>query len=1753
MIVISHDMQQHPNDNNDILPPALEKVSQELKRASSERSDVLASDLKARQRAMLIEHAERTLMTSEKKVEAPKATSTKSRAPFFAFGGFALAGALAVFALFITTKNMPQGDNALRALRIPAAHAQDAFSVFAENKDTQGVETDSAFKIESKVAVQERDLQDALRIVPPIQYELQKTSDTEYRIMPKEELAEGTVYKVSITTIVDEASPTAREFSWAMQTKETFRLVSSIPATGSGGVPVNTGIEFKLSQSGFVAPTGSQFTISPAVDGRFEIRGRTLAFVPTKPLQLGALYEVKLDKSFAPVGVEEGLPSDVIIRFETDANKPGEYKPEVRLNVPPTVYIPSGKPMVIDLGYREESLNTVTVTGYSVTTDVARQVMEQRLAVPGYAVYAQTKNDVYENAAKTLTFNLEATITNGKNNSPELALPVAEKGIYLVKFEPKDVPNALTSWSLVQVTDTAAYSVVDRDGIYVWAVNASTNKPLSNLVIQKGNERLSTDATGVARLSTPSSFSSTSSDMGESRPFVLLTLGEGKEASVLAVQQSYYTYLNFIRPGYPTTVHNRTMGFIRAERSLYRTNDSMTVFGLARDRDAKSGLNEVSLRITKGAQLFDLRTGALKIYQEVKATPDSTGRFTAELKWNDLAPGYYSLETVRDGAEVIASQGFEVREYIKPTYSIEVMPERDSYFMGETVVAPVRVRFFDGTPMANASFNVDVESNSLSYHGQIRTDINGNATIRMDTAKTPCEALASRMNQYCYQTDTPTVFIRPTVGEEAEQETYFNVNLYRSRIGIDMDIKASNGTENRSASGTITLWNQDLMAADLGRGNRVSQVVKVTTYPKYWVKRETGFYYNSITKLNEPTYTYDEMSDEPIVQEVRTDASGTANIRFDMKEDRQYFVYAEVADAQGQVARIDRYVSYYYGYANNDRTSEAYPELRLSSPKRQYMLNGTMQDAGYEANEEITATYMLGESVLDTSKTPGIFYVLASRGIIKATAQSAAELKFRFEDRLMPNAQIIAVTYRNGLFETVRGAVTFASINNELEFDIKAQNESYAPGATVGVEVTAKRKTTGEPVGDVLMSYAAVDRALLALGGGSFINPLQQMYGWVPDEILVEAMTHSSNFGGPGGAEMGGGGSMLAKSDIRTNLKDVAIAGTVRTDGNGKALITFTAPDNLTTWQVDVAGVSDRLDGGLSSGEVRVTKPIFVDVVMPSTVLLSDKPTMKLRAFGTGLAEGDEVTFEIDAPSLNINKQQFKAKAGQPMTFAIENNTIGTHKFTIGVITAKGSDGIQRTLNIVESHARRLELQNVEAAPGKSLPEADAPETVVTFVAGGRGSYLSQVYELAWGDYPRADAVIAQRLANRWLKDYFGRNEVLADDAALQAAFTDYIDYSGAIRLKQYGSADIELTSEIAATAPELLDSKSMAHALWTTLDNKASSRVVQVSALAGLAALGEPVLNELDRMAVVTDLTVQERLVLARGMEAAGNRESARVLLEQILGTATVNDQLMSIEVSKEKRENIEATADAAALAMRLADTRAEKLMNYVKTNWSDDAFPVLAKARFVKAGLATAVDRDIRLMYSFGTDQHELVFNETRSAHELVFTREELKNFRVTSVDGPVDMSYVRLVPGRAASTPGLSIKRSYAIADNAQTTTPWKEGDRIKITLEASWDANAQDGCYTVRDYLPANMRAIFSWGYDGPDNYPGMSYLAKGTATNADFIVCKDTKPVKIEYTARIIGRGSYVAEAPMMQHLDAPSISTMGTNELISVQ
>ena len=77
------------------------------------------------------------------------------------------------------------------------------------------------------------------------------------------------------------------------------------------------------------------------------------------------------------------------------------------------------------------------------------------------------------------------------------------------------------------------------------------------------------------------------------------------------------------------------------------------------------------------------------------------------------------------GDELFASRWFEVATYAKPVYEIDVTPDREALFAGETVNFRVRATFFEGTPVPDMQLNYRIGGEA----GSVTTDANGEAVI----------------------------------------------------------------------------------------------------------------------------------------------------------------------------------------------------------------------------------------------------------------------------------------------------------------------------------------------------------------------------------------------------------------------------------------------------------------------------------------------------------------------------------------------------------------------------------------------------------------------------------------------------------------------------------------------------------------------------------------------------------------------------------------------------------------------------------------------------------------------------------------------------------------------------------------------------------------------------------------------------------------------------------------------------------------
>jgi len=191
-----------------------------------------------------------------------------------------------------------------------------------------------------------------------------------------------------------------------------------------------------------------------------------------------------------------------------------------------------------------------------------------------------------------------------------------------------------------------------------------------------------------------------------------------------------------------------------------------------------------------------------------------------------------------------------------------------------------------------------------------------------------------------------------------------------------------------------------------------------------------------------------------------------------------------------------------------------------------------------------------------------------------------------------------------------------------------------------------------------------------------------------------------------------------------------------------------------------------------------------------------------------------------------------------------------------------------------------------------------------------------------------------------------------------------------------------------------------------------------------------------------------------------------------------------------------------------------------------------------------------DAQVTYAIGQETKTIDLKDQPS-YFLRLTADEATNFRAVSVNGPVSASFVKREAGDVPATNGqLSLKREYR--QDGKPVKEWREGNLVTVSLSASWDAKAQDGCYTLRDRLPANMLPVVNIGFNRFQNQP-LWYPYDTSGNEVSFVVCKQDKPLTLDYLARVITIGTYKAEGALLQSMETPSLAAVSAPQTIEVK
>ncbi|HPS79391.1 MAG TPA: alpha-2-macroglobulin family protein, partial [Thermoanaerobaculaceae bacterium] len=372
----------------------------------------------------------------------------------------------------------------------------------------------------------------------------------------------------------------------------------------------------------------------------------------------------------------------------------------------------------------------------------------------------------------------------------------------------------------------------------------------------------------------------------------------------------------------------------------------------------------------------------------------------------------------------------------------------------------------------------------------------------------------------------------------------------------------------------------------------------------------------------------------PVAEQAVTSATEPVKLHFDLTEGGEYALAAEAVDARGNkvTASTDFYV-FGTGYTpwrmDQENRIELVPErpsykpgetarVLVKSPWERTTALVTVERAGVLESEvrELSGTMPVLEIPISAEHIPNVFVsAVLLRG--RAAAPPDPELV----DPGRP-------AYRIGYC-----ALSVPPAGRKLQVAVKAERPEYRPGQPATVVVTVGGED-GKPR-QAGMTVWAVDAGVLDLTRYRTPDLFRALYlerglGVATAESRSRLVGRRSY--GTKGDSTGGGGGREAAMQVRQDFRALAVwRGDVVTDAQGRATVTFTLPDSLTTYRLMAVATAGREEFGAGESEIVVTKPLGLEPALPRFLRPEDRARAGVLVRNrTSQPREVEVTLQLD-------------------------------------------------------------------------------------------------------------------------------------------------------------------------------------------------------------------------------------------------------------------------------------------------------------------------------------------------------------------------------------------------------------------------------------------------------------------------------------------------------------------------------------------
>ncbi|MBU6452684.1 MAG: carboxypeptidase regulatory-like domain-containing protein [Cyanobacteria bacterium REEB67] len=728
--------------------------------------------------------------------------------------------------------------------------------------------------------------------------------------------------------------------------------------------------------------------------------------------------------------------------------------------------------------------------------------------------------------------------------------------------------------------------------------------------------------------------------------------------------------------------------YFYTDRPVYRLGQTVCFKGLSRLVDA-SGMRNIGEGKELTLTVEDPDNNEMQKLT-VKTNKHGTFHGLINIPENGKTGGYQVQVGYPDGHTDYES--FEVAEYRKPEYQVDVTPLGQRFVEGQKGRAKVKASYYFGGPVANARvkwsayssndyalrwrilarpsyfdfFNgwdndetPDYESTGdMIKEGYCVTDANGEAIIEFDT-NVPTAPADSPLGQE---------FADQKIKVEAEVTDISRLSVVGSGslpfTAGDFFLTATPTNYVLKAGENVGL---DVQATDYdGKPVPGAKVdVKIVRYPYDHVKLE----YKPQVVVNQSSAT--------------TGNTGAAHL--DMNVGNQmpsdsYSLQVTSTDKAGHM--VGEHTSVWVSNSGDPFSLS----LRDAAVEPMTIkLNKKVYQPG-DVARAIVAGPFNGKSGMDA------LVCIEGRRLhdikVLPLTSSAQLIEIPIKGEYAPNCYItVSMVGARRQFYTQEQMILVSPESHFLKLAVSADKTRYKPGETVKYTISAK-DAAGKPAKNVELSLGVVDESIYSIRAETAANIQKFFYDRVPNWVSTFCSFPEQYSGGPDKLE----------PRVRKDFRDTAAwIPELITDDKGEAHAAVKLPDNLTTWRATVRGIDMQTFVGSATSKVIATQDIIARLALPRffaqgdqglvTAIVhnySDKPQKVKLALSISNAGSDN---PLAVPALTLGPVpattiDIPADGAGRVNYPVNASGIGNVKIKLVATCPSGGDALEKELYV---------------------------------------------------------------------------------------------------------------------------------------------------------------------------------------------------------------------------------------------------------------------------------------------------------------------------------------------------------------------------------------------------------------------------------------------------------------------------------------